>query len=67
VTCKAVPDYLGSGFAEQRLTTGTDGVIVVGSLAPGAYELTVTAGPKHTTVAATLAEGAEVAQMVTLP
>jgi len=67
VTCKAVPDYLGSGFADQRLTTGTDGVIVVGSLAPGAYELTVTAGPKHTTVAATLAEGAEVAQMVTLP
>jgi protocatechuate 3,4-dioxygenase beta subunit len=67
VACKAVPEYLGSAFVNQPLTTGTDGVIVVGSLAPGAYELTVTAGPKHTTAAATLAEGAEVVQMVTLP
>jgi protocatechuate 3,4-dioxygenase beta subunit len=67
VTCRAVPDYLGSRFANQQQTTGADGVTVVGSLAPGGYELTVTAGTRHATATATLPEGGEVAQMVSLP
>jgi hypothetical protein len=67
ITCRAVPDYLGAGYASQPLTTGADGVAVVGSLAPGGYELTVRAGTRRATATATLAEGGEVVQMVSLP
>lgn len=67
VSCRAVPDYLGAGFAMQPSSTGADGVAVVGSLAPGAYELTVKAGARSTTASATLSEGGEVVQMVSMP
>jgi protocatechuate 3,4-dioxygenase beta subunit len=70
VNCKAVPDYLGAGYLtmlDSTPPTGTDGATTVSSLAPGAYELTVTSGSKRATQAVTLAEGAEVVTTVTLP
>jgi hypothetical protein len=46
--------------------SAADGTATVSSLAPGTYELTVTAGAKKATQAVTLAEGAEVVATVTL-
>jgi hypothetical protein len=69
VTCRAVPDYLGAGmmFMDRTPPTGVDGATTVSSLAPGAYELTVTSGSKRATQSVTLAEGAEVVTAVALP
>jgi protocatechuate 3,4-dioxygenase beta subunit len=69
VTCRAVPDYLGAGmmFMDRTPPTGVDGATTVSSLAPGAYELTVTSGSKHATQSVTLAEGAEAVTAVALP
>lgn len=67
VVCRAVPDYLGAGFTRDKpLPTGADGMTVVSSLAPGAYEVTVNSRSRRATAAATLAEGAEVVLTVTL-
>ena len=68
VTCRAVPDFLGAGFARERpLPTGADGTTTVPSLAPGAYEVTVSSGSRRATSSATLAEGGEAIVSVTLP
>ncbi len=70
VSCRAVPDFLGGGYLSalnQTPPTGPDGTTTVTSLAPGAYELTVSLGPRHATGAATLAEGTEVVTTITLP
>ncbi len=70
VECRAVPDYLGGSYLSafnRTPPTGADGTTTVSSLAPGAYELTVSLGPKHASTAATLAEGTEVVTTVTLP
>lgn len=69
VSCRAVPDYLGASylsFVDRTPPTGADGMTTVSSLAPGAYELTVTSGTKHETASATLSEGAEVVLTVNL-
>jgi protocatechuate 3,4-dioxygenase beta subunit len=71
VDCKAVPDFLGASFVsilDRTLPTDSDGSTTVSSLAPGAYELTVTKGPGvRATSAATVAAGSEVVQTVSLP
>jgi carboxypeptidase family protein len=70
VSCRAVPDYLGGGYLSMmNLTapTAADGTTTVSSLAPGSYELTASAGSKHASAAATLAEGGEVVTTITLP
>ena len=70
VTCRAVPDFLGGGYVSainSTLPTGSDGTTTVSSLAPGAYELTVSKGASRATTSATLAEGTEVVTTITLP
>jgi uncharacterized GH25 family protein len=70
VTCHAVPDFLGAGYAaylEHTPSTGGDGVTTVTSLAPGSYELNVSKGSKNATQAVTLAEGGDSVTTVTLP
>jgi protocatechuate 3,4-dioxygenase beta subunit len=70
VSCRAVPDYLGAGYAsflDRTPPTGADGATTVSSLAPGAYELTVDSESRRATAAATLAEGAEVVLTINLP
>jgi protocatechuate 3,4-dioxygenase beta subunit len=70
VTCKAVPDYLGADFMtmlNRPLATDAGGATLVSSLAPGAYELTVTTGSKRATQSVTVSEGAEVVATVTVP
>jgi len=70
VTCRAVPDFLGADFVTMlNKPTPTDGagLTTVSSLAPGAYELTVTSGTKRATQTVTVAEGAEVVATVTVP
>lgn len=70
VACRAVPDFLGSGFLNFLNSvppTGADGGTVVTSLGPGSYELTVSLGTAKATKAFTLGEGADGADVVTLP
>jgi len=70
VDCRAVPDYLGGSYLSmfnRTPPTGADGTTTVSSLAPGAYELTVSLGSRRATTAATLAEGSEVVTTITLP
>jgi len=70
VSCKAVPDYLGADFMtmlNRPLATDAGGATTVSSLAPGAYELTVTSGTKRATQSVTVSEGAEVVATVTVP
>jgi protocatechuate 3,4-dioxygenase beta subunit len=70
VRCRAVPDFLGGGYLSAINSpppTGDDGKTTVSSLAPGAYELTVSKGTSRATSSATLAEGTEVVTTITLP
>jgi uncharacterized GH25 family protein len=70
VVCRPVPAYLGSDyltFLNSVPPSGTDGVAVVGSLAPGSYELVVSLDAKRTTRAVIVAEGAAGAETVLLP
>jgi hypothetical protein len=68
VSCRAVPDYLGYlSMVNTPPRTGPDGTTTVSSLAPGAYEVTVSVGSKRASTSTTLAEGAEVVTNFTLP
>ena len=70
VECRAVPDYLGGGYLSalnRTPPTGADGTTTVSSLAPGAYEVTVSVGSKRASTSTTLAEGSEVVTTITLP
>jgi uncharacterized GH25 family protein len=70
VSARPVPAYLGSdylGFLNGPATAGSDGVAVVGSLAPGAYEVVASSGQKRTTRSVTVGEGTEGVEVVTLP
>jgi uncharacterized GH25 family protein len=70
VDCRAVPDYLGGGYLSmlnRTPPTGADGTTTVSSLAPGAYEVTVSVGSKRASTSTTLAEGSEVVTNFTLP
>ena len=68
---RAVPDYLGAGylaFLDRTLPTEPDGTTTLSSLAPGAYELTISVGgATKATATATVAEGSEVVLTVPLP
>ncbi len=62
-TVAASPPYPGSDLAmwmSGTLVTGPDGTALATGLAPGSYAVTVEAGGKRATGAATVAEGAEV-------
>jgi uncharacterized GH25 family protein len=70
VSCRAVPDFLGSMYQRMLNTTsgtGADGVTMVPSLAPGGYELTVTSGSRTATQTVSVAEGSEAVAAFTLP
>jgi hypothetical protein len=70
IVCRAVPAFLGSDFVtflNPIPPTGADGIAVAGALAPGSYELTVSLDKKRATQAINVLEGAETAQVITLP
>jgi protocatechuate 3,4-dioxygenase beta subunit len=68
VSCRAVPDYLGYlSMFNTPPRTGPDGTATVSSLAPGAYEVTVSVGSKRASTSTTLTEGSEVVTNFTLP
>jgi hypothetical protein len=49
------------------LSTGSDGAISVGPLAPGSYEIAVSSGAKRQTQSINVTEGGEAVVSVVLP
>jgi len=70
VRCSAKPGFLGSDYAAMfsgSLSTGSDGAISVGPLAPGSYEIAVSSGAKRQTQSINVTEGGEAVVSVVLP
>ena len=70
VGCRAVPDFLGASYASfmnRPSATGADGVSVVGPLAAGSYECTVSRETKKVSKAVTVGEGGQTDLPVVLP